>query len=263
MACSFLASRLRTLMYGLLLLASLLVVGCSSGSGITPEDIERLEAGQAQIRAEINADGGANVSAEISKTNAEVTALAAQLTSLSGQLADLQKFFIQNDDGSVILATATPVPTVAYQDYGFSIPFPSTVVPVTSGLVEEDASEDSGSLLASAGGVSLLLVWQTLDPPMTPQESVVGAFEILQQGTDSNFEVLAAASDAFEVDGQSATYGTFRATDDDGQVVGIALIGGWVCESTGRSFAMAVTGQQVDAVQGSFFYFTDGFGCAR
>lgn len=259
-------------MYVLLSLASLLVIGCSSGSDITAEDIERLEAGQAQIRAEINSTGGAatgsaatggaaDVSAEIAKTNTEVAALSDQLTSLSGQLADLQKLFIQNDDGSVILATATPVPTVDYKEYGFSIPFPATVSPVASGLVEEDASEDSGSLLASAGGVSLLLVWQTLDPPMTPQESVVGAFEILQQGTDSNFEVLSAASDAFEVDGQSATYGTFRATDDDGQVAGIALIGGWVCESTGRSFAMAVTGQQVDAVQGSFFYFTDGFGC--
>ena len=148
-------------------------------------------------------------------------------------------------------------------DFGFTLPFPATVEPIVTGLAGGDASEKSGSLLASSGGVSLLLIWQTLDPPLTPQESVVGGFDILRATTGADFQVLGAGSDALQVDGQVASYGSFAAVDAAGATEAVGVIGGWVCEGSGSSYAMVLTGESLEPVQGSFFYFADAFKCAK
>tara|TARA_B100000700_G_scaffold329681_1_gene452346 strand:+ start:2061 stop:2828 length:768 start_codon:yes stop_codon:yes gene_type:complete len=192
-----------------------------------------------------------------------IESLESSVSDLSAQVASLQSLFLQNEDGSAGFATPTPIPIVDFSDFGFTLPFPATVEPIVTGLAGGDASEKSGSLLASSGGVSLLLIWQTLDPPLTPQESVVGGFDILRATTGADFQVLGAGSDALQVDGQVASYGSFAAVDATGETEAVGVIGGWVCEGSGSSYAMVLTGASLEPVQASFFYFADAFKCAK
>jgi len=239
----------------LIALLGVALIGCSGetivNGGASAEDIAAIRADLADIKGRIS-----SLESELSEANEGIT--QANETN-----SGLQGLFLQLPDGSAQFATATPVPIIDYDKFGFVIPFPATVEPVASGIGGGDASEESGTLLASAGGVSLLMTWITTDPPLTPQESVLGAFELVSAATGSNFQVTGAGAEGLEVDSQQASYATFAAYDADGAVDGVAVIGGWICESSARSYALTVTGGDLDAVSGSFFYFADSFRCAK
>ncbi|RJQ10895.1 MAG: hypothetical protein C4558_04040 [Dehalococcoidia bacterium] len=183
-----------------------------------------------------------------------------KIEELTKQVEALNKAIVIDADGNVRLATPTPVAIAEYKQYGFGLPVPSTVKVTAAGVTGKDASNDNGSVLASSGGTSLFLVWNKVSPPLTPQESVVGAFNVLQSLTQAKFEAMGAGQ-GLTVDNQPGAYGTFVTRDVRGTIDGVGVIGGWVCPNDKRSYAMTVTGKELEPVQQSFVYLTNGFRC--
>ena len=68
----------------------------------------------------------------------------------------------------------------------------------------------------------MLLLWRTDGTPLTPTESVVGSFQVLQASTGADFASSAAGDEGFVVDDQQAAYATFSATED-GETIGVAM----------------------------------------
>ncbi len=198
-------------------------------------------------------DSGGSASVDTSALEAAIAELQAKVDELSGR-------FVTNADGSSGFAPATAPEVVTDSTYGFAFPLPAGVTPTYSGLAGDEANNESGSLVASAGGVSVLLLWLTDENPLTPSESVVSSFEVLQSSSGLEFALLASGEDSFTVDGQDAAYATFTATEGEA-TVGVAVIGGWSCEAGGRSFALTVTGTEQESVSTSFFELVNAFGC--
>ena len=195
-----------------------------------------------------------------SSSSVDTSALEAAIAELQAQVDGLSSRFVTNDDGSSGFAPATVPEVVTESTYGFAFPLPAGVTPTYSGLSSEEANNESGSLVASAGGVSVLLLWLTDENPLTPSESVVSSFEVLRASSGLEFALLSSGEDSFTVDGQSAAYATFTATEAE-ETVGVAVIGGWTCEAGGRSFALTVTGTEQESVSTSFFELVNAFGC--
>jgi hypothetical protein len=191
----------------------------------------------------------------------EVKSLSTKVTKLEADVSKVNSAFDVNADGSAQFAIATPVPIIDYNKFGFSVKHPATVELSATGLSEAEATNESGSILASAGGTTLLLIWSTPEPALTPQESVGGAFQALQALTGATFQVLDGGSEGFTVSEQEGAYGTFVTRDAAGEVAGIGVIGGWNCPVSGRSFALTMTGAEVDLTQASFLSLLQGFTC--
>ncbi len=183
-----------------------------------------------------------------------------KIEELTKQVQILNKAIIVGADGTGRFATATPVPIAEYKEYGFGLPVPSNVRITASGVASKDATKDSGSILAASGGTSLMLVWNKATPPLTPQESVIGAFNVLESITQAKFEV-AGAGQGLSVDNQPGSYGTFVTRGANKDVEGVGIIGGWNCPNDKRSYAITVTGKDLAPVQQSFVYLTNGFHC--
>lgn len=183
-----------------------------------------------------------------------------QVEELTKQVEALNKAVVIDANGTARLATATPVAIAEYKQYGFGLPVPSNVKVTAAGITGKDASNDNGSVLAASGGTSLFLVWNKATPPLTSQESVVGAFNVLQSLTQAKFEAMGAGQ-GLTVDNQPGSYGTFVTRDVRGSIDGVGIIGGWVCPNDKRSYAMTVTGKDLEPVQKSFVYLTNGFRC--
>ena len=197
-----------------------------------------------------------------SEGSVDLSKVEDQLSQVLAEVKSLKSFFSENEDGSVSFTPATIPQVKKDRTYGFAFPLPSTIEPIYTGISTEEASADEGTLLASAGGVSVMLLWRTDDLPLTPAESVVGSFEVLQQTTGLEFSLDSSGEEGFDIDGQSASYATFAAIEDD-QRVGVALIAGWTCGSSGRSFALTVSGTDQAAVADSFFALAQGFECGN
>jgi hypothetical protein len=194
---------------------------------------------------------------------AEVKSLSTKVTKLESDVANVKSAFLINDDGSAQFASARPIEIIDYNKFGFSVKHPETVELSATGLSEAEATDESGSILASAGGTTLLLIWSSPDPALSPQESVAGAFQALQALTGSSFQVLGGGSEGFTVSEQDGAYGSFVTRDAAGEIAGVGVIGGWVCPSSGRSFALTMTGAEVDLTQASFFSLLQGFSCKK
>ncbi len=230
-------------------LAVVSFAGCSGGGDSSATDSatdEKIEELTKQVQA-------------LDKASA-IDAANKKIEELTKQIAALNNAVVIGPDGFALLATPTPVAIDDYNVYGFGLPVPSNVEVTAAGVTGPEASEDNGSVLASAGGTSLMLVWRSVDPPLTPQESVVGAFNVLESLTQSKFEAQGAGA-GLTVDSQPSSYGTFVTRDTSGEVAGVGLIGGWVCPNDQRSYAMTVTGAELDSVQQSFVYLANGFRC--
>ena len=193
-------------------------------------------------------------------TNTTGSEASLKIEELTKQVEALNKAIVINDDGIGRFATPTPVPLTDYNEYGFGLPVPSNLEIRTAGLTDPDASNDNGSLLATAGGTSLFLVWSTVDPPLTPEESVIGAFQVLQSLTGVVFEADGAGQ-GLTVDNQPGSYATFVTRDAQEEIEGVGIIGGWICPNDDRSYAITVTGRDREPVQQSFVYLTNGFRC--
>jgi hypothetical protein len=121
------------------------------------------------------------------ETSVDLSKVENQLSQVLAEVKSLKSFFSENEDGSVSFTPATIPEVKKDRTYGFAFPLPSTIEPTYTGISDDEASADEGTLLASAGGVSVLLLWRTDDEPLTPGESVVGSFEVLQQSTGLAF----------------------------------------------------------------------------
>lgn len=183
-----------------------------------------------------------------------------EVEELTKQVEALNKAIVIDANGTARFATPAPVAIAEYKQYGFGLPVPSNVKVTAAGVTGKDASNDNGSVLASSGGTSLFLVWNKVSPPLTAQESVVGAFNVLQSLTQAKFEAMGAGQ-GLTVDNQPGSYGTFVTRDVRGTIDGVGVIGGWVCPNDKRSYAITVTGKDLDPVQQSFIYLTNGFRC--
>jgi len=205
-------------------------------------------------------DSAAAATEAVTAETVDTSALEASIADLQAKVDELAGRFVTNDDGSSGFAPATVPEVVTESTYGFAFPLPAGVTPTYTGLSSAEADDESGSLVASAGGVSVLLLWLTDENPLTPSESVVSSFEVLQSSSGVEFALLSSGEDSFTVDEQAAAYATFTATDGE-ETIGVAVIGGWTCESTGRSFALTVTGSEQESVSTSFFELVNAFGC--
>jgi hypothetical protein len=228
---------------------SLLATSC--GGSDSEETAPTTTETEIQLTVEAAAEG----SVDLSK-------IENQLDEVLAEVKSLKSYFSENADGSVSFTPATIPEVKKDRTYGFAFPLPSTIEPTYTGIASDEATAEEGTLLASAGGVSVLLLWRTDDEPLTPGESVVGSFEVLQQSTGLAFALAGSGQEGFNVDDQTASYATFAATEND-QLIGVALIAGWTCGTSGRSFALTVSGADQTAVTGSFFALAEGFECGK
>ena len=229
-------------------ITSLLATSCGGSDSEETAPTTTAE-GEIQLTVEAASEG----SVDLSKVEDQLSQVLAEMESL-------KSFFSENEDGSVSFTPATIPQVKKDRTYGFAFPLPSTIEPTYTGISTDEASADEGTLLASAGGVSVLLLWRTDDEALTPGESVVGSFEVLQQSTGLAFALAGSGQEGFDVDDQTASYATFAASEND-QLIGVALIAGWTCGSSGRSFALTVSGTDQAAVTDSFFALAQGFEC--
>jgi len=230
------------------LVTGLLAISCGGGE---EETAPTTTEGEIVLTVEAAAEG----SVDLSK-------IEDQLSEVLAEVKSLKSYFSENADGSVSLTPATIPEVRKDRTYGFAFPLPSTIEPTYTGISSDEATSEEGTLLASAGGVSVMLLWRTDDQPLTPAESVVGSFEVLQQTTGLEFSLDSSGEEGFDIDDQSASYATFAAIEDD-QRVGVALIAGWTCGNSGRSFALTVSGADPTAVSDSFFGLAEGFECGK
>lgn len=229
---------------------SLFAISCGDGDSEETAPTTTTE-GEIQLTVEAAAEG----SVDLSK-------IENQLSEVIAEVKLLKSYFSENADGSVSFTPATVPEVKKDRTYGFGFPLPSTIEPTYTGIASDEATNEEGTLLASAGGVSVLLLWRTDDEPLTPGESVVGSFEVLQQSTGLAFALAGSGQEGFDVDGQTASYATFAASEND-QLIGVALIAGWTCGSSRRSFALTVSGTDQAAVTDSFFALAQGFECGK
>ena len=228
---------------------SLFAISC--GGSDSEETAPTTTETEIQLTVEAAAEG----SVDLSK-------IENQLNEVLAEVKSLKSYFSENVDGSVSFTPATIPEVKKDRTYGFAFPLPSTIEATYTGISTDEASTQEGTLLASAGGVSVMLLWRTDDQPLTPAESVVGSFEVLQQTTGLEFSLDSSGEEGFDIDDQSASYATFAAIEDD-QRVGVALIAGWTCGNSGRSFALTVSGADPTAVSDSFFGLAEGFECGK
>ena len=226
---------------------SLFAISC--GGSDSEETAPTTTETEIQLTVEAAAEG----SVDLSK-------IENQLNEVLAEVKSLKSYFSENADGSVSFTPATIPEVKKDRTYGFAFPLPSTIEATYTGIASDEATTQEGTLLASAGGVSVMLLWRTDDQPLTPAESVVGSFEVLQQTTGLEFSLDSSGEEGFDIDDQSASYATFAAIEDD-QRVGVALIAGWTCGNSGRSFALTVSGADPTAVSDSFFGLAEGFEC--
>ena len=239
-----------------LAITALLASGCGGGDG----DDAAAEDSAADT-AEVDIVDSAEETSAVEQA-ADLSELSDAIAALEEKIDALSDHFVTNDDGSSSFAPADAVEVVSENRYGFTFPLPAGTEAEFGGISDDEATNDSGTLIASSGGVSVLLLWLTNEDPLSPSESVVSSFEVLQDSTALDFSLLAAGADSFTVDEQDAAYATFTASDTDtDETVGVAVIGGWTCETLGRSFALTVTGTDQDSVSTSFFELVNGFAC--
>lgn len=224
-------------------LSALILAGCSSEED--SDTSKKLEELTKQAEA-LNNTTGSDASPKFEE--------------LTKQVEELSKAIVINDNGIGRFATPTAVPLTDYNQYGFGLPVPSNLEIKAAGLIGPDASKDNGSLLATAGGTSMFLAWSTAVPPLTPEESVIGAFQVLESLTGVAFEAQGAGR-GLTVDSQPGSYATFVTRDAQEEIEGVGIIGGWICPNDERSYAITVTGRDMDPVQQSFIYLTNGFRC--
>jgi len=238
-----------------LAIAALLASGCGG------EDDDAVAEDSAADTAEVDIVDSAEETSAVEQA-ADLSELSDAIAALEEKIDALSDHFVTNDDGSSSFAPADAVEVVSENRYGFTFPLPAGTEAEFGGISDDEATNDSGTLIASSGGVSVLLLWLTNEDPLSPSESVVSSFEVLQDSTALDFSLLAAGADSFTVDEQDAAYATFTASDTDTEeTVGVAVIGGWTCEALGRSFALTVTGTDQDSVSTSFFELVNGFAC--
>jgi len=236
-----------------LAITALLATGCGGGDETSDEG--------AADTAEVDIVDSAEETSAVEQA-ADLSELSEAIAALEEKIDSLADHFVTNNDGSSSFAPADAVEVVSENRYGFTFPLPSGTEAEFGGISDDEATNDSGTLIASSGGVSVLLLWLTDEDPLSPSESVVSSFEVLQDSTALDFSLLAAGADSFTVDEQDAAYATFTASDTDtDETVGVAVIGGWTCETLGRSFALTVTGTDQDSVSTSFFELVNGFAC--
>jgi hypothetical protein len=240
----------------LLAITALLASGCGGGDGD-----DAVAEDSAADTAEVDIVDSAEETSAVEQA-ADLSELSDAVAALEEKIDALSDHFVTNDDGSSSFAPADAVEVVSENRYGFTFPLPAGTEAEFGGISDDEATNDSGTLIASSGGVSVLLLWLTNEDPLSPSESVVSSFEVLQDSTALDFSLLGAGADSFTVDEQDAAYATFTASDTDTEeTVGVAVIGGWTCEALGRSFALTVTGTDQDSVSTSFFELVNGFAC--
>ena len=238
-----------------LAIAALLASGCGGGDDDAAAEDSAADTAEVDIVDSAEETSAVEQAADLSELSDAIAALEEKIDALSDH-------FVTNDDGSSSFAPAEAVEVVSENRYGFTFPLPAGTEAEFGGISDDEATNDSGTLIASSGGVSVLLLWLTNEDPLSPSESVVSSFEVLQDSTALDFSLLASGADSFTVDEQDAAYATFTASDTDTEeTVGVAVIGGWTCEALGRSFALTATGTDQDSVSTSFFELVNGFAC--
>jgi outer membrane murein-binding lipoprotein Lpp len=187
--------------------------------------------------------------------SADTTGLEADVQSLRDDVLELRQQVEALQAGTTTEAPATAIMT--FTDYGFTLPVPEGLELQVAGIGGAEASADAGQLTASAGGVTMVLIWTSGD--LTAGQAVQGAFEVLQASSaDLDFRPLNEGD--LEVDGQVGSFGAFAAEDGD-TVLGIGLIGGWTCGAA-PTYSITVIGRDLEPVQSSFEGFTSGFACS-
>lgn len=203
-----------------------------------------LAIGLAALTAACSAGGDA----QTREASIDAAALAARQDAMDSQLQQLVQQLAPKPSG-----------VVSYDKYGFKMPMPAGVDVRVAGLTGGEATEQAGTLAATAGGATVLLLWTSKG--LNSAEAVQGAYDVLRAATPGVGYVVSSSGN-LAVDGESGNFGSFAALSPSNEVLGIGLIGGWACEDTGRTYALTVTGAEQVAVESSFQRLTGDFRCA-
>lgn len=152
-------------------------------------------------------------------------------------------------------APAAPPATERIDGFGFALAVPADVQFQAVGTSGSEATEEAGQVAASDGSVSMSLLWATAT--LTPEETVVGAFDLLRAAA-ADLLLQPTNQGAMTVDGQVGAFGTFQA-QEAGAVRSVGIVGGWSCGA--RSFALTVLGVEVATVEQAFAGLVEGFSC--
>ena len=214
------------------LMASVFLAACSD-TGALEDDLAAVKQDAATAKAQLDS------------ANTQVTTLGEQVATLKEQVDALQA-----------IVNPTPVPTKGFADFGFTFPVPETLDIQVAGIGTDPASPENGQLTASAGGVSMVLIWTSDE--LTPEQAVQGSFEVMQASTpDLVFQAVNQGD--ITVDEQTGAFGAFSAFKGQ-ETAGIGLIAGWSCGDA-PTFALTVVGQDLTSVESSFNGLTSGFSC--
>ena len=184
--------------------------------------------------------------------------IACQSDNNDARIRDLETRVGRLESGAgSAAAAATPLgKTVAFKDFGFTLPVPDGVAVKSAGLGGGQAGREEGQLSAVAGGVTMALIWTKQSIP--PKDAVQGALQVLVSAQPA-LKFRALNEGDMKVDTRSASFGAFGAYDDKQTLTSVGVIGAWSC-GTG-TFSMTVVGANQTAVESSYKGFADGFKC--
>ena len=165
--------------------------------------------------------------------------------------------------------TPTPPPTVVptpisdvFEIHGFTLAldanstFPASGLDV-SGLTETEADESQGILKLNYNGADVIFYWQQNESSSGPEAQVEAALALLSASKPTRtFTVISQGE--ISPDGQSGIYSGFLSTAT-AKNAGGGLIGAWQCGDT--AFTMSVSGPDATVIQIRFDRLAENFKC--
>ena len=165
--------------------------------------------------------------------------------------------------------TPTPPPTVVptpisdvFEIHGFTLALdPNSTFPASgldvSGLTETEADESQGILRLNYNGADVIFYWQQNESSSGSEAQVEAALALLSASKPTRtFTVISQGE--ISPDGQAGIYSGFLSTAT-GKNAGGGLIGAWQCGDT--AFTMTVSGPDATVIQIRFDRLVENFKC--
>lgn len=161
------------------------------------------------------------------------------------------------------VATATPVNSNIYDEFGFSIKLDvdttfESVNLLVNGWTDKTADVSQGLATFNYKGADVVLFWEPQES--TPQELADATYE-LHKLSKPESDLVAINQGDLVVDGQTGSFGGFLYTEPTSGSAAGGLIGTWACPAENRSMSLSATGSDSTALQIRFDRLISGFEC--
>lgn len=160
-------------------------------------------------------------------------------------------------------ATATPVNSNIYDEFGFSLKLDvdttfESVDLLVNGWTGKTADVSQGLATFSYKGADVVLFWEPQQG--TPQELADATYE-LHKLSKPESDLVAINQGDLVVDGETGSFGGFLYTEPTSGSAAGGLIGTWACPAENRSMSLSATGSDSTALQIRFDRLISGFEC--